>query len=230
MAYYLIDYENINKTLEGFSNLSAGDTVIFFYTRNMNSLSFDLHREILASDATVEYASVSTGKNALDFQLSSYLGYLIAREPSASFVIISRDQGFRTLVDFWRETADANVTLATRIMGTALPEAPKTPSLPASPEKPLLPSPAPAPAPTPAPAPAPTPAPTPVPETPIDTVKRLLASELSLEKHEIDETLRIIDAYKTKTTINNYLSKYFKDSEKVGKITKIIKPLLKNKK
>ena len=218
MAYYLIDYENINKTLEGFSNLSAGDTVIFFYTRNMNSLSFDLHREILASDATVEYASVSTGKNALDFQLSSYLGYLIAREPSASFVIISRDQGFRTLVDFWRETADANVTLATRIMGTALPEAPKTPSLPASPEKPLLPSPAPAPAPTPA------------PETPIDTVKRLLASELSLEKHEIDETLRIIDAYKTKTTINNYLSKYFKDSEKVGKITKIIKPLLKNKK
>lgn len=222
MAYYLIDYENINKTLEGFSNLSAGDTVIFFYTRNMNSLSFDLHREILASDATVEYASVSTGKNALDFQLSSYLGYLIAREPSASFVIISRDQGFRTLVDFWRETADANVTLATRIMGTALPEAPKTPSLPASPEKPLLPSPA--------PAPAPTPAPTPAPETPIDTVKRLLASELSLEKHEIDETLRIIDAYKTKTTINNYLSKYFKDSEKVGKITKIIKPLLKNKK
>ena len=216
MAYYLIDYENINRTLEGFSNLSAGDTVIFFYTRNMNSLSFDLHREILASNATVEYASVSTGKNALDFQLSSYLGYLIAREPSESFVIISRDQGFRTLVDFWRETADANVTLATRIMGTALPEAPKAPTLPASPEKPLLPSPAPTPA--------------PAPETPTDTVKRLLATELSLEQHDIDETLRIIDAYKTKTTINSYLSKYFKDSEKVGKITKIIKPLLKNKK
>ena len=77
MTIYLIDYEN-TKNLSGINNLSADDCVVIFYSNKANSLSFDVHKEILSSNAKIEYKFVDVGsQNALDFQLSSYLGYII---------------------------------------------------------------------------------------------------------------------------------------------------------
>ena len=39
--------------------------------------------------------------NALDFQLSSYFGYLIGTNVDNSFIIYSNDTGFDPLIDFW---------------------------------------------------------------------------------------------------------------------------------
>ncbi|WP_368922158.1 PIN domain-containing protein, partial [Comamonas aquatica] len=38
------------------------------------------------------------GKNALDFQLSYYAGYLMARQPEAQFVVVSNDKGYEPML------------------------------------------------------------------------------------------------------------------------------------
>jgi hypothetical protein len=54
--------------------------------------------------AQIEYREVLVGgHNALDFQLVTYLGYLIAKDPMGQYLIISYDRGFEYVVNFWRK-------------------------------------------------------------------------------------------------------------------------------
>ena len=43
------------------------------------------------------------GKNGLDFQLVSYLGYLLKTASKSNYVIVSNDCGFDAVVRFWQE-------------------------------------------------------------------------------------------------------------------------------
>lgn len=105
MTYYLIDYENTGENgLDGIIELSNDDKVIIFYSDNADKMSFDLHQKLQQCHAAVEFRKIATGKkNALDFQLATYLGYLIAREPGGHFCIVSKDLGYEVLLDFWKE-------------------------------------------------------------------------------------------------------------------------------
>lgn len=105
MAFYFVDYENVNtEGLQGIEALTASDEVVVFYSEHADRLTFDLHRRINESKAQVSYFKVSAcKKNALDFQLVSYLGYLVAQNPGQRFCIISRDTGFQSVVRFWAE-------------------------------------------------------------------------------------------------------------------------------
>ncbi len=105
MAVYMIDYENVKTGgLNGISQLTSADRVIIFYSENANRLTFDLHQRLMASTAKIEYREVSVGgHNALDFQLVTYLGYLIAQDPNGQYLIISNDRGFDYVVNFWKK-------------------------------------------------------------------------------------------------------------------------------
>lgn len=105
MATYMIDYENVKTGgLNGISRLTAEDKVIIFYSENANRLTFDLHRRLMECPAQIEYREVLVGgHNALDFQLVTYLGYLIAKDPMGQYLIISYDRGFEYVVNFWRK-------------------------------------------------------------------------------------------------------------------------------
>lgn len=105
MAVYMIDYENVKTGgLNGISRLTAEDSVIIFYSENANRLTFDLHQRLMASPAHIEYREVTVGgHNALDFQLVTYLGFLIAKKPKGQYLIISNDRGFEHVVNFWRK-------------------------------------------------------------------------------------------------------------------------------
>ena len=105
MATYMIDYENVKTGgLNGISRLTAEDKVIIFYSENANRLTFDLHRRLMECPAQIEYREVLVGgHNALDFQLVTYLGYLIAKDPRGQYLIISYDRGFEYVVNFWRK-------------------------------------------------------------------------------------------------------------------------------
>ena len=78
---FLIDYENVTSAgIEGIDKLAETDSVYIFYTAAQQSISFDMHRAILEAKAKISYFAVANGgKNALDFQLSSLLGYIVAR-------------------------------------------------------------------------------------------------------------------------------------------------------
>jgi hypothetical protein len=211
MAYYLIDYENTKK-LNGCNNLSEMDTIVFFYSQNANSLTFDLHIELGQIVAKKEYFLVNCGgKNALDFQMSSYVGFLLATYPNEKIFIISKDKGYLYLLSFWNERGFNQIELKENIFGEIIDddeintfeeneisndaEAPKPKS-----------------------------------QNQLSVLLKNNASKLGLTKEHQSEIERIIKNYKTKQAINNNLMKLFRDSDKVGRITKIIKPFLKGKK
>ena len=113
MAIYLVDYENTHY-LGGISGLSANDTVVVFYTQNSSSLSFDAHKEILQAQAKILYKYVDNGgKNALDFQLSTYLGCLIVEKQAdeQQLDIVSKDKGFFYVSKFWEREKGIRVTV-----------------------------------------------------------------------------------------------------------------------
>ena len=117
MKAYLIDFENVkSKGLTGIEQLSPDDKVIIFYSENSDTLNFEMHRKIMTSSADIEYLKVRVGgKNALDFQLSTLLGYLLAKELYTHIFIISGDKGFDKLHDFWNVSfADRNTVTVFR--------------------------------------------------------------------------------------------------------------------
>lgn len=101
---YLIDFENVaSEGLSGITYLSPEDQVIIFYSANSNRLSMKMHILIGKSICNLSYFEVSVGgKNALDHQISTWLGYLIGTEAAErSYYIVSRDMGYRHVANFW---------------------------------------------------------------------------------------------------------------------------------
>lgn len=110
MSIFLIDYENVNVDgFNGLSNCTELDQIKIFYTTGAETLTFGLHRRLSESKSKVDYFKVENGsKNALDFQLSSYLGYLIANNPNDKYYIVSKDKGYEILTSFWQKHKNLN--------------------------------------------------------------------------------------------------------------------------
>ncbi len=106
MATYLIDYENVkSEGIKGVAQLGEDDRVVIFYSHNADTITFEAMDMIFNSKAQItKYKILCGGKNALDFQLSTYLGYLIHEAKDSYFYIISKDNGFKHVVDFWKRT------------------------------------------------------------------------------------------------------------------------------
>ncbi len=102
MRLFLIDYENVNSAgLHGIGQASPDDRIILFYSHAANTLSFEIMDEMMDARIMPERVCLEkTGKNALDFQLVTFLGYLIAKEYADSYYIISRDSGFQSAISF----------------------------------------------------------------------------------------------------------------------------------
>lgn len=212
MSIYLIDYENTNADgLNGVSRLTAKDRVVIFYSENADRMTFGLHRRLNEAAAGIEYKKVEVGgHNALDFQLATYLGWLIAQNPHESYCIVSNDKGFEWLASFWK-APKYDVRVAAEIAVRPAAAAPLAlPAQSAAPAQPAArqPQPAAKPAqPAPAqPAAAAQPAAKPVQpaaDIPAQLVKLGLSAEDAAAVHEL------MGRYKTKTGVNNALVKKF---------------------
>lgn len=103
--FFLVDYENVSDGgLHGFFDLTGDDTVALFYTQNANKISIDFFEIAMRSDkaANIAFIKVNPGNQALDLQLASYLGALMASaEDDCAFYIVSKDKGFQCLIPFW---------------------------------------------------------------------------------------------------------------------------------
>lgn len=118
MNYYLVDFENVKKDgLDGIHKLEEDDKVCILYSKNADSITFEQHKKIMESKADIELCKVDVGsKNALDFQLATQLGFLIANKAADSYYIVSRDKGFEILSGYWKSRG-VLVTLIADIMG-----------------------------------------------------------------------------------------------------------------
>lgn len=104
MAIYLIDFENVHSDgLKGIEQLAENDVCYVFYSEHAGVLTFNIHKKIIESRAKIYYVEAQVGmKNALDFQLVSYLGYMIRENQEASYCVISNDRAFALVADFWK--------------------------------------------------------------------------------------------------------------------------------
>ncbi|MGB5491083.1 MAG: PIN domain-containing protein [Woeseiaceae bacterium] len=96
--YVLIDYENVQpKNLEILADKNFN--VFVFFGINQTKVSRDFLKSMLLLRNKAEVIEMSgSGKNALDFHITYYLGELAAREPKALFHVISKDKGFDPLI------------------------------------------------------------------------------------------------------------------------------------
>lgn len=120
MRLYLIDYENVNSVgLQGIGRLSQNDRVILFYSHSANTLSFEIMDEMLSTGILPERVCLTqSGKNALDFQLVTFLGYLIAKNTADEYYIISKDAGYSAAIAFCKEYLGTKVQLRPSIKAT----------------------------------------------------------------------------------------------------------------
>lgn len=68
IRYFFVDYENVNRGgLNGIVKLSGEDCVRIYYSETAETLTFGLHRRIIASRAHFDYIKVQMPiKNAVD--------------------------------------------------------------------------------------------------------------------------------------------------------------------
>lgn len=104
MRVFLIDFENVKSDgLRSVDCLEAGDQVITFFSKNAESMSMDTYFNLIHSKAKFYAVRLDrTGSNALDFQLVSYLGYLMGTNEDQDVYVISKDHGFYSAVSFCR--------------------------------------------------------------------------------------------------------------------------------
>ncbi|MDR0963995.1 MAG: hypothetical protein LBM60_05215 [Clostridium sp.] len=101
----LVDYENVHTSgLKGIIQATSRDEIVIFYS-DSHEKSIAFIRELCRD---IQFAKIAKGgQNALDFQLSSYLGYRIHKAAckeelsGTEFMIISKDTGFDSVVKFW---------------------------------------------------------------------------------------------------------------------------------
>lgn len=238
MSFYLVDYENA-KNLSGISKLSPDDHVIIFYSEKACTLTFETHLEILSSNAQIEYKRVKVGKNnALDFQLDSYLGYVISQNERSDckYYIVAKDGGYSYIVTFWKKEKSLDIQIISDLTGNpqnttdkgsktvkeeqsttkeskkAVKKKPQNSAKKAKTAKATQQNTKDSTAPS------------------VDIDRLLRESHLSLPENELIEVINVVTKYKTTQTINSNLNKLLKDSSKTGEILKIVKPYIKKAK
>ena len=206
MNYFLVDYENVKVSgFDGLTALTEKDVVIIFYSEKADNMTFGLYKRINESKANFQFQKVTVGeKNALDFQLCTYLGYLIRDNMAENkinnecvYYIVSNDKGYIVLSEYWKRKG-INVTT----VGNLKKSQAKPPE-----ENKALPTPT---------------------KANISELEQKLKTILP-DKTDVAEVAKIINHYKTKQGVNNGLTKKF-PTQKVGHIYKAIKPLIADKK
>lgn len=131
MRYYFIDYENVHQSgLNGIEKLTENDKLIIFYTTNAETLTFSLYEKLILCKAEIQLYKVQCGgKNALDFQLATFLGYILGQNTDIDCHIISNDKGYEYVRSFWKEK-NVKIKISSDIEGNILKLLPAVVSAP----------------------------------------------------------------------------------------------------
>ena len=107
MKHLLIDFENIQP--QNLDKLPTEDTHIWLFLGTQHkSLPISLVASLLPFGERAHLIHLQkSGKNALDFYLSYYLGKITSTDPDAQIGILSRDGGYDILVDHILEKQEA---------------------------------------------------------------------------------------------------------------------------
>jgi hypothetical protein len=119
---YLIDYENLAHNIQYFITDGipvSGDEVYVFFSKINEKFPISVILQAQENGISLKFIEAFNGHaNALDFQLSSYLGFLICKNPEKIYHIMSLDKGYDSTVDFWRKQ-EININRLDTFMNSA---------------------------------------------------------------------------------------------------------------
>ena len=205
MEHYLVDFENVHSDeLKKLGQLNDGDEIVLFYSEICKNLNLETLEVLGNGKVKVSCHKIVTGtKNALDFQLASYLGLLIGKsKPDDKFHIVTKDKGYDCLAKFWKNNGVSVKRLEPEQQNNALEKTTEKKSKSKS------------------------------KKSKVDPANLATLEEVEQYLTEGDEPqaiLEIVNKYKSRVAISNAISKKFKDSKRAGAIYQRLKPLLKAK-
>ncbi|HSO44695.1 MAG TPA: PIN domain-containing protein [Rhodoferax sp.] len=96
-THVLVDWENVQPKDQDIQALVPSATDVWlFHGPNQKNVAAD--QALFGQRATL-VPIARAGKNALDFHLSFYMGYIAARNPHSNFVVISNDKGYAPMLE-----------------------------------------------------------------------------------------------------------------------------------
>ena len=106
--YFLIDFENVKSGgMNGSEYLLSGDTIELFFSNACPTIRNGIFENMKKSGCEVRICKLQNArKNALDFYITSRIGELIGNGCQDLIVIISNDQGYKSVQDYWRECSN----------------------------------------------------------------------------------------------------------------------------
>ena len=105
--------------------VNEDDRYYIFYSDACSNISEEILQRIRDQGGTVELYKVDNGaSNALDFQLSSYLGYIIRGRihMDDEFIIVSKDKGYDVVCKFWKRKGFRTTRMKGFTDGGSLPK------------------------------------------------------------------------------------------------------------
>lgn len=99
-AHVLLDYENVQPTEAELRALAPEASQVWvFHGPHQRQVE---HRFAGYGDHVTAVPISKTGKNALDFHLSFYMGYIASRNPAASLIVVANDRGYEPMLEHAR--------------------------------------------------------------------------------------------------------------------------------
>lgn len=101
--YFLVDFENVRSGgLRGVDYLDKSDYITIFFSEAAHSCEGRYLEEIEESGCHFDtYKLQNTGKNGLDFYIASRVGEFYGSGHKERVAIISKDQGYKAVRDYW---------------------------------------------------------------------------------------------------------------------------------
>lgn len=94
--HVLVDYENVQPSIEDLLNLAPKLTDVWlFHGPNQIKRAEQLKA---AHERVTLVPHSGKGKNALDFHLTFYLGYVAAKHPEATLLVVANDKGYDSML------------------------------------------------------------------------------------------------------------------------------------
>jgi PIN domain len=94
--HVLVDYENVQPTIEELAKLAPGFTDIWLFHGPHQAKQTTQFAE--THERVTPVPRSGNGPNALDFHLSFYLGYVAAKHPDAHLVVVANDKGYDPMI------------------------------------------------------------------------------------------------------------------------------------
>lgn len=102
-VHLLVDWENVQPKGDELKVLVPQGTDVWLFHGPQQTVDAAGHQQAYGAEQVTPVPRSGAGRNALDFQLAYYVGYISARQPEGTFVVVSNDQGYEPMLEHARE-------------------------------------------------------------------------------------------------------------------------------